>query len=187
MLIISVMFIYLSILISVFLIVLLTLFEVFFMHCKFKNIYTIFFLAIFLFTVTDALAERRNGTEISEPALGGYDPVSYFESTGPLEGDGHYFGDYKGGTYLFKNAANKEKFLRNPQKYVPQLGGFCAYGVVFGKKFHSNPKVWKIVDGKLYLNLSFEVKRKWGGDIENNISKAKSNWEKIEHKHPSAL
>jgi YHS domain-containing protein len=131
--------------------------------------------------------KMSNGTEISAPVMGGYDPVSYFKMGKPMRGSGYHTATYNGGTYLFANKENKGKFMANPEKYAPQFGGYCAYGVSVGKKFYSDPNIWKIVDGKLYLNLDKNIQKKWNEDISGHITKADSNWMKIEHKAPSQL
>lgn len=78
-------------------------------------------------------------------------------------------------------------FEANPEKYAPQFGGYCAYGVAVGKKFFSDPSIWEVVDGKLYLNLDKNIQKKWNEDKSRHIKKAHSNWNDIEHKHPSEL
>lgn len=130
---------------------------------------------------------KNNGVEIAAPVIGGYDPVAYFEVGRPVRGNGYHTATYQGGTYLFANKDHQEKFVAHPEKYAPQFGGYCAYGVAVGKKFYSDPNRWKIVDGKLYLNLDKGIQKKWKEDISGNITKANSNWRQIEHKHPSEL
>ncbi|MBT3366956.1 MAG: YHS domain protein [Nitrospina sp.] len=134
-----------------------------------------------------ALANTNNGTEISAPVMSGYDPVAYFEAGKPVRGNGYHTATYNGGTYLFETKEHKEAFNANPKKYAPQFGGYCAYGVAVGKKFYSDPTVWKIINRKLYLNLDTNIQAKWNKKMKAYISKAHSNWEGIEHKHPSEL
>jgi YHS domain-containing protein len=134
-----------------------------------------------------AIASMGNGTENSIPVMGGYDPVSYFTSGEPQRGSGFHTATHKGGTYLFTSKSNKEMFEANPEKYAPQFGGYCAYGVAVGKKFYSDPTIWKVVDGKLYLNLDKKIQAKWNEDMKGHINKAHSNWKDIEHKNPSEL
>ena len=95
-------------------------------------------LVLSLFSAS-AFAGMSNGTENSAPVMGGYDPVSYFETDKPMRGNGHYSAVYNGGTYLFANKTHKKMFEANPKKYAPQFGGYCAYGVAKGKKFYSDP------------------------------------------------
>ncbi len=131
--------------------------------------------------------QSAGGVEIATPALGGYDPVAYFSEHRPVPGNGYYTANHKGVTYLFSSEQHQQTFKRNPEKYVPQFGGYCAYGVAVGKKFFSDPHRWKIVNGKLYLNLDEEIQKKWNQDIPGYIAKAESNWRSIEHKSPAEL
>ena len=66
-----------------------------------------------------------------------------------------------------------------PEKYAPQYGGYCAWAVSQGYTASSDPTAWKIVNGKLYLNYSVGVQRKWSEDIPGNIAKADSNWPNV--------
>ena len=115
----------------------------------------------------------------STPGISGYDPVAYFTQGKPVKGNGYNVADYQGVTYAFANEENKELFEANPEKYVPAYGGWCAYGVAVGKKFVSDPQAWKIVEGKLYLNLDKDIQRKWAKDIPGYIETANSNWKEI--------
>ncbi len=124
---------------------------------------------------------------VAEVAISGYDPVAYFETGRPTRGSGFHTATHHGVTYLFANKEHQEKFNANPEKYTPQYGGYCAYGVAVGKKFYTDPTAWKIVDGKLYLNLDSKIQSKWNEDIRGYIKQADSNWTAIQDKHPSEL
>ncbi len=121
------------------------------------------------------------------PAISGYDPVAYFTESKAVRGSGFNVATYNGQTYLFASKENKELFQKNPEKYLPQFGGWCAYGVSIGKKFHTDPNVFAIVDGKLYLNLDKEIQEKWNADQNANIDKAHKNWIKISAKSLASL
>ena len=123
----------------------------------------------------------------STPGVSGYDPVAYFTEGKPLKGNGYHVSDFQGVTYAFASEEHKELFDANPAKYVPAYGGYCAYGVAVGKKFVADPEVWKIVQGKLYLNLDRKIQRTWEKDIPGNIKKAEANWAEIIDKAPSDL
>lgn len=123
----------------------------------------------------------------STPGISGYDPVAYFTEGKPMKGNGYNVTDYKGVTYAFATEENKETFEANPEKYVPAYGGWCAYGVAAGKKFVADPQVWKVVDGKLYLNLDRDIQGKWKQDIPGYIQDANENWKEIRDKAPSDL
>ena len=64
--------------------------------------------------------------------LKGYDAVAYFKQGKPLKGNPEIASTYQGVTYLFASAANKADFDKDPAKYVPQYGGFCALAVANG-------------------------------------------------------
>ena len=67
-------------------------------------------------------------------------------------------------------------FQQSPERYVPQYGGYCAYGVAKNAKFTADPTVWKIVDGKLYVNLDREIGALFEQDISGHIATANKNW-----------
>ncbi|UTW55358.1 YHS domain-containing (seleno)protein [Kordiimonas sp. SCSIO 12610] len=116
--------------------------------------------------------------DVNTVAVGGYDAVSY-HSGSPVRGSGNHTASYKGATYLFASEDNLKAFNKNPAKYAPAYGGYCAYGAAVGKKFVGDPTVWKIVDGTLYLNLNADVSKVWHKDISGNIKKADANWKTI--------
>ena len=123
----------------------------------------------------------------STPGISGYDPVAYFTDGKPMKGSGYHVAEYQGVTYAFVSKEHKNRFKDNPEKYVPAYGGFCAYGVAVGKKFVSDPEAWKIVQGRLYLNLDRDIQSKWVKDIPGYIKKSEANWKEIKDKAPSDL
>ena len=137
-----------------------------------------------LATVAPALA---GGVEQSVTGAGGFDLVSYHTGEKPLPGNGNHLSEVEGVTYLFISDENKKAFDKNPEKYLPAYGGYCAYGVAVGKKFIGDPQVWEIVDGRLYLNLDNKIKRIWVEDIPGNIREADQEWPKIRGQHYAAL
>jgi YHS domain-containing protein len=123
----------------------------------------------------------------STPGISGYDPVAYFTEGEAVRGSGMYVSVFEGVTYAFESKKNKEVFDADPEKYTPEYGGYCAFGVAGGYKIVSDPEVWKIVDGKLYLNVNRNVQRRWEKDIPGNIESADANWIEIKDKPPSDL
>ena len=126
-------------------------------------------------------------TDEAGVAMQGYDPVAYFTNGAPTKGDARFKLEHDGATYLFANARNLKKFKANPNAYLPQYGGFCAMGASLGRKFEGDPKVWKIVDGKLYLNFNPDVGKRWSQDVPGNITRANQNWPTIKNKTPHEL
>lgn len=123
----------------------------------------------------------------STPAVSGYDVVSYQTEKRPLRGNGHFVATHDGATYLFVNQANLDAFNADPQRYAPAYGGYCAFGVSVGKKFIADPEVWRVVDGRLYLNLDARIQADWLKDVPGRIELAEANWKKIEDKDPASL
>jgi len=117
----------------------------------------------------------------------GYDVVAYFNNQA-LEGNKEFTSKYDGAEYKFSSEKNLNLFTANPEKYVPQYGGYCAYAIAEkADKVSINPKTFKIKDGKLYLFYNA-----WGTNTlelwqkENEVAlknKADENWEKIKFKN----
>ncbi|MGD9502754.1 MAG: YHS domain-containing (seleno)protein [Methyloceanibacter sp.] len=128
---------------------------------------------------------------VGKPAPGlavhGFDVVAYFTEGKPVQGDASFAVIHKDATYRFASEANRDAFAADPDKYAPAYGGYCAYGVSVGAKFDGDPRYWKIVDGKLYLNLDAGVQQAWLKDVPGAIKKADVNWPKLANKQPSEL
>jgi YHS domain-containing protein len=112
-------------------------------------------------------------------AVGGYDPVAYFTDGKPVAGNKSFTASHAGAEYRFVSAQNRDVFKANPAKFAPQYGGYCAWAVSQGYTAPADPKVWKIVDGKLYLNYDADVGRRWSKDVPGHIAKADANWPKV--------
>ena len=142
---------------------------------------------------SDAFAEAEvnvsPGRTLKGPgiALHGYDPVAYFTEQTPVQGSAEASVVHDGATYRFASADNMKAFQANPEKYAPAFGGYCAYGVAVSAKFDGDPRYWKIVDGKLYLNLNEQIQKTWLKDVPGNIKKAEKFWTEIKHKDPATL
>ena len=120
-------------------------------------------------------------------ALRGYDPVSYFTDGAPTPGEIDITAEHQGAIYRFASAEHKAMFEADPAKYAPQYGGYCAFGLAQGYKFDGDPQVWKIVDDKLYLNLSSKVSTIWQQDVPGNIENADAKWQMVKDADPSEL
>ena len=124
----------------------------------------------------------KNGT-----ALKGHDPVAYFTDGKPTMGSTDYTASADGATYYFASAGNRDQFLADPIKYTPEYGGYCALGVTRSMKITGDPKAWKIVADKLYINSSPNALVRWSEDIPGNIKKADEAWPAIKDKDPASL
>lgn len=116
----------------------------------------------------------RNGL-----AIDGYDPVAYFVGSTPVKGLADFEYEWNGTRYRFASAANRDRFVQEPARYVPQYGGFCAFAVSRGYTADIDPEAWSVVNGRLYLNYSKRVQRMWQEDVPGNIKKADENWPKL--------
>jgi len=112
-------------------------------------------------------------------ALDGYDAVAYFTENKPREGKPEFTADYGGAKYQFATAENRDAFSKDPAKYAPQYGGYCAWAVSHGYTADTDPNTGKVVDGKLYLNYNPDVAKKWQEDIPKYIADGDSNWKKL--------
>jgi len=144
-------------------------------------------LAITLLTASLLTGYAAADTQTNTVGVHGYDLVAYQTKNHAIPGDGNYAAVHEGVTYLFTSETNKKAFAANPEKYLPAYGGYCAFGVSVGKKFDGNPLIWKIVDGKLYLNLDKKIQGMWLKDIAGSIEKANANWPQIKDKLPQDL
>jgi len=117
----------------------------------------------------------------SNAAVGGYDTVAYFTEGKAVEGKSEFHTEWKGADWYFVSQANLDTFKADPEAYAPQYGGYCAYGVSQGSAVKGDPTLWKIVDGKLYLNINKQVVGIWTKDIPSYIDKANGNWPKVLH------
>lgn len=128
------------------------------------------------------IRKEHFNTNDNNIVIAGYDPVSYFDGT-PLQGKVDFNYAYAGVTYWFASEANLLRFKKNPVKYEPQYGGWCAYALgLKPEKVTIDPETYKIVDGKLYLFYNFYLTntlKSWNKDEDNLMTTADSNWKKL--------
>ena len=101
-----------------------------------------------------------------------YDVVSFFDGS-PKKGTQNFNAHYDGGEYHFSTKVNQEKFEKNPEKYTPQYGGYCAIAMSEGAAANPNPKSWEVREGKLYFFTRMfwgiiDAKRQW---VKNPLTK----------------
>jgi len=132
--------------------------------------------ALVLLSASAFAGNLVNVSGASKAALSGYDPVAFFTDSKPVNGSPFIAAEHQGATYFFATEEHKKLFTEDPDKYVPQFGGFCAYGVSVGKLFPVDITTWQVRDGKLYLNLNGDVLKKFNADFDGNVAKADQNW-----------
>jgi YHS domain-containing protein len=120
-------------------------------------------------------------------ALRGYDPVAYFTIGKPTPGKAEFTAVHEGATYRFASAEHRDAFGKEPAKYAPQYGGFCAWAAAQGYKADADPTAWKVVDGRLFVNYNVSVQRGWNADAAGLIKKADVKWSTIASKAPKDL
>jgi YHS domain-containing protein len=131
---------------------------------------------LFLILPGVALAQKPPVFSDRDGAIRGYDPVAYFTEGKPVKGSREFTHLWNGAAWRFASAANRDRFAAAPEKYAPQYGGYCAYGVAGGYAAKIEPDAWSVVDGKLYLNYDKRVQASWKSDIPGYIRKADANW-----------
>ena len=144
-----------------------------------KKISIIFFLAL----TNQMLAQSEDFNTKKGFAVAGYDVVSYFDDN-PQKGSMEIVLTHNEVKYSFVNAENKERFLVNPDKYIPQYGGYCAYAMaVSAKKVSVNPETFEIRDSKLYLFYNAgktNTLESWLQESPEELRlKADNNWDKL--------
>jgi YHS domain-containing protein len=136
-------------------------------------------LVLVLFSASFALS-AQNSSKVNVDrnllAIQGYDPVAYFEDHKPVKGSEEIKFKHENAVYQFASQAHLNTFKKDPKKYVPEYGGYCAYGVSKGYAVKIDPSAWSVVDGKLYLNYNHKVQDTWSEDKSGYINKADGNW-----------
>jgi len=133
-------------------------------------------LMILVVLSTGALAKELNNLDRNGVALQGYDPVAFFTDSRPVMGNQQFQSQYRGATYYFASAEHRATFEKEPAKYEPQFGGFCAYGASRGKTVPIKIEAWQIVNGRLLMQYDLDVKGKFNSDPQGNLSRADKNW-----------
>ena len=109
-------------------------------------------------------------------ALQGYDPVAFFTEGKPVRGDQAISTSYQGAAYRFASEEHRTAFQKEPGRYTPAFGGFCAYAVSRGYTASVEIETWQLIDGRLVLNYDQKIKGLFDADREGNMKKADSNW-----------
>ena len=124
-----------------------------------------------------------NGVTTAGASLGlhGVDAVTLSTLNAVAEGDAAHTVVQNGVAYYFASAESARRFKAEPERYMPQYGGFCAFAVALGKKFDGDPRFADIVDGKLYLFVNAEVFEKYKKDSKRILAKAEATWPSIQH------
>jgi YHS domain-containing protein len=126
-------------------------------------------------TAKPALKARMN-VDSNGVILKGYDPVAYFTLHQAVKGNPAIQTRYRGAIYYFVSVADKVAFTKNPSRYVPQYGGFCAYHLSKGKLSDIDPAAFLLYKGKLYVCTDADGVKEFRSNIDENIRKADDSW-----------
>lgn len=143
-----------------------------------KNIKSIVLIA-FAALISNLASAQIEPIDKNKLAIGGYDLVSYFTPEKATKGSEKFAVEYNGANYYFASAKNQKAFKANPEKYLPQCDGYCAWGIAADKgNFPINPLTYRVVDGKLYLFFNglhegkqFNSLTEWDKDEKKNMQK----------------
>ena len=145
---------------------------------------TILMLALLFIGLTNALmAQNKDIFQTEEGAIKGYDAVAYFKENKAVKGSKDFSYDWNGGKWYFSSNDNMKAFKKSPEKYAPQYGGYCAFGYAQGHASPTEPDVFSVIDGKLYLNYNQKVQQMWNKDIPGFIVKADNNYKAEKEKN----
>jgi len=143
-------------------------------------------IAATLFISTLCFAQNfktKYNTDDSKIALQGYSPVSYLDLGLAQKGVKAYKSTYDGLAYYFTSEEQKKSFEADPKKYLPQYGGYCAFGIAVGAKFRVDPNKFIVKDDKYYLflyTLEVDAQQLWLADNHKELTqKADANWTKL--------
>lgn len=125
-----------------------------------------------------------NVSGASNTAVSGYDVVAFFTDAKAVNGSPFITAEHGGATYFFASEEHKALFAAAPEKYVPQYGGFCAFGVgAVNKLLPVDISTWQVRGGKLYLNLNQAILSKFNADFAGLNAKADQNWPALAEKY----
>ncbi len=143
------------------------------------------FLAALMFSTvfTFAAGKQLLNLDRSGLALQGYDPVAFFTDQRPVKGNSQFQSEYNGAKYYFASTDHKAAFDKDPAKYEPQFGGYCAYGVSHGARAPIKIEAWQIVNGRLLMQYDLGVKDDFNKDQQGTLKKADQNWPGLVEKY----
>lgn len=139
---------------------------------------------VYAYDVTSAAVVNVDQDKV---ILRGYDAVAYFTENKAVKGSPQFSATHEGATYHFASAENRDAFAADAAKYAPQFGGFCAMGAAMGRKLDGDPELFRVVDGRLYVNVGKPQQTRWLKDVPGNIQQANANWPSIRDKAPQEV
>lgn len=125
-------------------------------------------------TITDDQARHESAD--SDLAVGGFDIVACFTRQRPIEGTRDFTVNQQGLVDRFSGIANRKLFVSEPNRYLTQYGGPCAFAMSENVRLEIDPTAFSVVDNKLYLCKSSLVLWVWLHDADLRITWADQHW-----------
>ena len=145
--------------------------------------FALFFVLVFISAcgppacdITMPAGMALSNTNDAKIAMDGYDVTAFFFGKNPVKGDSQFQSNYQGITYYFANAGGKQIFDANPEKYLPQFGGFCAVAASFGKVEEAQIDLFDVYEGKLYFAKNAKAQKMWNEDKKGVRDRANNQW-----------
>ena len=108
--------------------------------------------------------------------LKGADVVAYFTQNRYVQGQPQFKSVYQDVTFRFATAENKMLFDRDPKRYQPEYGGYCANGITYGIPWGGDADRFKMIGGKLYMFGGQGSLDGWNIDEKRNLDLAEKYW-----------
>lgn len=118
---------------------------------------TLFYFCSLSTWAADPVQSSLFGSE----AIDGYDSVAYWTEGKAVEGKKQFTHEYKNAKWRFANQENLNLFKNNPQKYLPEYGGYCAWAMSDDRLASVDGEAWTMYEGRLYLNYNKRVMEDW--------------------------
>jgi hypothetical protein len=140
------------------------------------SLFLIIYSLVFSIVFSEAKKKEPAFVVINGLAIGGYDVVAYFSIGKPVKGSSKFELEWQSVKWRFSNAKNRDEFVKSPQNYIPEFGGYCAFSVSQGYLAKGDPNAWAIHHGKLYLIYDKNVREEWIANKSRFIPLGEANW-----------
>lgn len=112
-------------------------------------------------------------------AIGGYDPIAFFEHKTAIKGEEEFEVSWRGTSWRFISEGNLKAFKRSPSIYVPAYAGYDAYALSKGILAEGLPSIWAIMNGRLYLFHTPVNRYLWQERATKLKEKTRKNWTEL--------
>jgi YHS domain-containing protein len=147
-----------------------------------KPIVNVFLFVCLAANVSLVLAAPKPNVDKSGVGIQGYDPVAFFTDGKPMLGKEEFHATYRGVTYRFASSEHQATFEKDPAKYEPQFGGYCAYGVAQGHLAPGKVEAFQIVNDQLLMQYDSRTRDEFNKDQRANLQAATSKWQTLKDK-----